>query len=572
MSTMLSRYALPRRRRLAAIASLWSLVALMLLASLDTSGAGARGARATSHVRSSRCTVAARRNARKGGRKACKGARSPRRSKQLRSKKRLQTPVGSGLSGAGNSGPSGGLGEQSPVSAPAQTLLPGTAPVESPPTKTVPVELAPIEAPVQKPPAKEPPVKEPPVEAIPTATTVSSSVNPSKVGQAVIYTARVLPATAMGTVAFKNAGTPIAGCPTQTVSSGIATCAVGGYAAAGSNTITATYSGEGNYLTSTSVVTQRVELPAPFRFFAPTSFWNESVPADAPVDPNSAALVSAFDREIAAAEDAKEGMPTINTTAWSVPVYTVPATQAPVKVAQKALGGELNVALQSAWDAVPLPAEAIPAAGTDKDLVIWQPSTDKLWEFWGLEKTEVGWKARWGGAMDSASSDPGIYGPEAWPGASPYWGVSATSLSVAGGLITLEDLELGQINHALAIAIPNTRYGEYSSPAHRTDGYSAAPLSLPEGAHLRLDPSLNLASLHLSRVTLMLAEAAQRYGIFVRDSGANVAFVAQDPTPTGANPYAGAHGYFEGKSASQLLESFPWSYLELMKMELHSTS
>jgi hypothetical protein len=150
--------------------------------------------------------------------------------------------------------------------------------------------------------------------------------------------------------------------------------------------------------------------------------------------------------------------------------------------------------------------------------------------------------------------------------------VSATSLSVAGGLITLEDLELGQIDHALAIAIPNTRKGEYASPAQRTDGYSSAPLSLPEGAHLRLDPNLDLASLHLPHMTLMIAEAAQRYGIFVRDSGVNVAFVAQDPTPTGTNPYTGAHGYFEGKSPQTLLKSFPWSYLELLKMELHSAS
>ena len=41
--------------------------------------------------------------------------------------------------------------------------------------------------------------------------------------------------------------------------------------------------------------------------------------------------------------------------------------------------------------------------------------------------------------------------------------------------------------------------------------------SLPEGAHLRLNPNLNLAALHLPRLTLMIAEAAQRYGIFVRD-------------------------------------------------------
>jgi hypothetical protein len=409
------------------------------------------------------------------------------------------------------------------------------------------------------------------VEKVSTTTTLSSSVNPATPGHAVTYTARVLPATATGTVAFKDAGTSIAGCAAQAVSSGTATCTVAGYAAAGSSAITATYSGDGSYITSTSkTLTQTVIPPAPFRFFAPTSFWNEPVPADAPLDPNSAAIMGAFDGEIAAADDAKEGLPTINTTSWSVPIYTVPATQATVKIAQD-YGGTVTAALQAAWDAVPLPPEAKPAAGSDKDLVVWQPSTNKLWEFWGLERTGGGWQAMWGGAMDSTSSDPGVYGPEAWPGAQASWGVSATSLSVAGGLITLEDLELGQINHALAIAVPNTRSGVYASPANRTDGYSTSPLSLPEGAHLRLDPNLDLASLHLPRVTLMIAEAAQRYGIFIRDSGANVAFVAQDPTPTGSNPYGGAHGYFEGKAPHQLLESFPWGYLELLKMELHKT-
>ncbi len=96
--------------------------------------------------------------------------------------------------------------------------------------------------------------------------------------------------------------------------------------------------------------------------------------------------------------------------------------------------------------------------------------------------------------------------------------------------------------------------------------------SLPEGAHLRLDPNLNLASLHLPKLTLMMAEAAQRYGIFVRDSAQNVAFYGQDPIPTGTEPYTGSHGFYEGKSAQQILAAFPWSDLELLKMELHGSS
>jgi hypothetical protein len=261
--------------------------------------------------------------------------------------------------------------------------------------------------------------------------------------------------------------------------------------------------------------------------------------------------------------------PAINTTSWSVPVYTVPAEQPTVKVTLESASE--NPALQAAWDAVPLPPNAEPAAGTDKHLVVWQPSTNKLWEFWRLEKIEAGWEASAGGAIQNASSDSGAYGPEAWPGAETSWGASASSLSIAGGLITLEDLERGEINHALAIGVPNTRSGVYASPAEWTDGRHAEASSLPEGAHLRLDPSLNLAALHLPRLTLMMAEAAQRYGIIVRDTAANVAIYAQDPIPTGTEPYTGPHGYYEGKSSQQILEAFPWSHLQLLKMDLHST-
>jgi hypothetical protein len=307
---------------------------------------------------------------------------------------------------------------------------------------------------------------------------------------------------------------------------------------------------------------------SPFRFFSPTSFWNRPVPAHARLDRRSVAVVGAFDEEIAEEEEAKTGSVNILTTEFSVPIYTVPPSQPTVRVAYA--GGGSAPTLQSAWDAVPLPAGAQPAAGTDKHLVVWQPSTKKLWEFWHLEQAQGGeWQAGWGGAIEHVSSSSGAYGSRSWSRANRYWGASASSLSIAGGLITLEDLERGQINHALAIGIPDVRAGAYALPAQRTDGKSSSPLSLPEGAHLRLDPRLDLAALHLPHLTLMIAEAAQRYGIFVRDTTGQVTFYAQDPTPTGTNPYSGANGFFEGEEPPHLLASFPWSHLQLLKMKLH---
>jgi hypothetical protein len=234
------------------------------------------------------------------------------------------------------------------------------------------------------------------------------------------------------------------------------------------------------------------------------------------------------------------------------------------------LTGSERPELSASWSAVPMPADARPAAGTDGDLVLWQPATDRMWEFWRAARTAAGWHASWGGAIRNVAASPGVYGPEAWPGATPWWGVTASSLALVGGLITFEDLLRGGIDHALAMSVPNVRAGSWSAPAKRTDGTSSSALSLPEGAHLRLDPGLDLESLHLPHLTLLLAEAAQRYGIYIRDRSPNIGFYGQDPSPTGSDPYTGPHGYFEGRTPMQLLASFPWSRLQLVAMELHT--
>jgi hypothetical protein len=313
---------------------------------------------------------------------------------------------------------------------------------------------------------------------------------------------------------------------------------------------------------------------APFRFFSPSSFWNQPVPASAPVDPRSAQMVAQLTAEVQHEQAAGSG-PWINATHDGVPIITAPANQPTVRVALRGSNGETDPPLAAAWSAVPLPTDAQPSTG-DEDLAVWQPSTDRMWEFFGMTRTSGSWEARWGGAMQNVSSNPGVYGPGAWPGAQPYWGVTATSLPLVGGAMTIQQLQAGNINHALALAIPRPRAGVFAVPAKRTDGSSSLPDALPEGARLRLDPNLDLHSLGLPPVTLAIAEAAQRYGILVRDMSGNIAFAAQDPlTGTGTaqpDPYSGPNGLFQGASPLSLLAKFPWNRLEVLKLDLRTHS
>jgi hypothetical protein len=292
--------------------------------------------------------------------------------------------------------------------------------------------------------------------------------------------------------------------------------------------------------------------------FSADSVFNASVRGE-PIDPTSDMLVRVLDGEVAREQESGVG-PWINTGQYSVPVYSVPARQTLVRIGLDKPQAAYFTELRQAFSRVPLPGDARPAAGTDAHLVVYQPATDRLWEFWGLRRGAGGWHARWGGAIGGVSKSPGFYG-----GRHRDWGASASSISIAGGLITPDELRRGRIAHALAIAVPNVRARQRSWPAQRTDGRLDSPEAIPEGARFRLDPGLDLDSLHLPRVTRMLAEAAQNYGIIVRDQSPNVAFYAQDVSVAGQDRYP---KLLRTKDFGQVLSDFPWNRLQLLQLRL----
>ncbi len=91
-----------------------------------------------------------------------------------------------------------------------------------------------------------------------TTLTLTSSSNPSTSSQPVTFTATV-PTTATGTVTFSNGSTVLG---TGTVTNGVATLTTSALPA-GSDTITATYSGDTNNSTATGTLTQTVNKNTP---------------------------------------------------------------------------------------------------------------------------------------------------------------------------------------------------------------------------------------------------------------------------------------------------------------------
>ncbi len=260
--------------------------------------------------------------------------------------------------------------------------------------------------------------------------------------------------------------------------------------------------------------------------------------------------------------------PWIQTDSYSTPLYVVGRHMRRVHVALQDGRAPGRRSLQRVFRRVPIPRRAKPAGGSDAHMTVWQPSRDRLWEFFQARRKSGRWHATWGGAMLHVSRSPGYYTRRSWPRRSLLnWGATASSLPVAGGTMLIKELRSSRIRHALAMVIPGPRARQYSWPAQRTDG-SGPRSSLPEGARLRLPPGLNLRRLHLPRITLIMARAAKRRGIIVRDQSAGVGFFAEDPGPGRGDPYYGRHGIFGGRYPNKFLARFPWAKLRVLKMSL----
>jgi hypothetical protein len=305
--------------------------------------------------------------------------------------------------------------------------------------------------------------------------------------------------------------------------------------------------------------------------FAPDSIWNARVDGKVPLAARSAPQVRRLARQADAAARAATG-PFIAYRSFSTPLYVVPQSQPKVRVALD--GGQFRGrdTLQRAFAAVPLPRNARPAPGTDGHLTVLQPSTDRMWEFFRLRREGGRWAASWGGAMQRVSESPGYYSERSWPGGRHTWGGTATSLPVIGGTILVSELLRGEIPHALALAVPDARGGVWAYPAQRSDGKTQDRNALPEGAHLRLDPRLDIEALELPPLTEMMARAAQRHGVVLRDQTARVPqFYVEDPAQ-----FIAAHGYdpvkrlYGGLFPFELLDEFPWAHLQVIDAPLCS--
>lgn len=165
---------------------------------------------------------------------------------------------------------------------------------------------------------------------------------------------------------------------------------------------------------------------------------------------------------------------------------------------------------------IPVPDGAVPAAGSDAQIVVVDRETGDEWGIWRAERTEDGtWRA-----------ENAYHYNVGWDGVPPRARDGRPFLSrgagvpYLAGLVRPCELRLGRIEHALAFAYDHAS-PRYVFPATKSDGKGSVGRDLPEGARLQLDPALSERDIEAWGCTgpcLVIARALQRYGMYVIDN------------------------------------------------------
>lgn len=260
---------------------------------------------------------------------------------------------------------------------------------------------------------------------------------------------------------------------------------------------------------------QRAEFD---RLYAADSPFNQKIPAGATIDARSEQMVGSV------VEAGRRQGFLIAVKRWTIPVYFADSTTQRYRIRLKARWAPAR------WfEGVPIPPGAAPDPANDAHMVIIDTDNGCEYDLWQARKKRGNWKASWGNSL--RTDGDGVF-PK---------GLSArgSGFALPAGMIWPEELAVGRIEHALQFSYKHTRRGGPVSPATESDGTSSREDAIPEGARLRLDPTLDLDALGLRPYERIVAEALQQYGMFLGDDGGGVTLQAVHPQSYAGNPYEG---------------------------------
>ena len=247
--------------------------------------------------------------------------------------------------------------------------------------------------------------------------------------------------------------------------------------------------------------------------FTPDSWWNTPLPADAPEDPNSRAILEYLRTgpesgqgclTLAGAGDNPWGQPTY-TSRPSDPEYSV-AVDAPVTLPE--------------LENVRIPPDARPAGTSDGAMTLYDPRRGYVVMFTRLhyDEDDDSWSAA--GATVTYLDSNGLH-VDTGLSDDPRNQGSHRGNNGATAAVSWDAVQRGEIRQVLKMAAGPETSDDYIFPMVGSDGDStdSDPGVPPQGLRLRIDPSVDLDELDLHPEALVIARALQLYGTYIGDSG-----------------------------------------------------
>ena len=253
------------------------------------------------------------------------------------------------------------------------------------------------------------------------------------------------------------------------------------------------------------------------RLFSADSPWNTPIPTGASTDPASEAIASQVLTNPALVVN-------VNLYEFAIPFQT--ATSSTPRVV-------LNGAAE--LGPVPLDPSWRPNNGADHKLNILDPATRTVFELQGFDpgNRSVQWavKKDYGSSLADGYPADGRAGP------------TGSGLTQAGGVVRLEEIKAGRIDHALSF-ITSRPVNRFRYPASHSDG-SIGGVGLEEGMRIQLDPSLDVDAIPgITPGEAAIAKALQRYGAYATDNGGGnnqaIGIYMEQVKPGEADPYPAA--------------------------------
>ncbi|MCX5744543.1 MAG: hypothetical protein NT062_18795 [Proteobacteria bacterium] len=162
----------------------------------------------------------------------------------------------------------------------------------------------------------------------------------------------------------------------------------------------------------------------------------------------------------------------------------------------------------------------------DCHLLVYQPSTSKLYEMWRANITDKfygGCLAVW----DTKKVYPASLRGEQCTSA------DAAGFPISAMLFNADDVAAGHIDHAIRLILPNDRIApSFVPPATHGTDTTGGPNAPSYGVHLRLKSTFDVDALP-SEGAKVVARAMQRYGMYHSDGG-EIALTAQSDRYTTA--------------------------------------